>query len=259
MKTRIHFAPNYFYNPTHPITIALIGVGGTGSLMLARLARIDYALGQIGHSGLHVVAYDSDMVEPNNVGRQLYTLSDVGEYKVVNAVNKVNIAFGLQWEGIPMDALPDGEDIQANIVITCVDKARFRTLLSRSLKFAHQGSDYRTMYYWLDIGNSKDSGQFVLGTLFDEERKVKRENFEMVDKLKNIIDFFPDLDAHDTPRLQGDGCAYSDKLNEQSLFINDVLVAHASDCLFRLLYHKQIQKHGAFVNLESGRVNSISV
>ncbi|SNZ01442.1 PRTRC system ThiF family protein [Flagellimonas pacifica] len=259
MKTRIHFAPNYFYNPTHPLTIALIGVGGTGSLMLARLARIDHALRQTGHPGLHVTAYDSDRVEANNVGRQLYTRSDIGEYKVVNAVGKVNMAFGLQWEGIPMDAIPDGEDIRANIIISCVDNARFRMLLSRSLEFPHRGSEYRTMFYWMDIGNSRDTGQFVLGTLFDGERKMEREDFEMVDTLKNIVDFFPDLDAHDTPTLQGAGCAYSDKLNEQSLFINDVLVAHASDCLFRLLYHKQIQKHGAFVNLESGRVNSIGV
>tara|TARA_R110001583_G_scaffold9203_4_gene43656 strand:+ start:27208 stop:27987 length:780 start_codon:yes stop_codon:yes gene_type:complete len=259
MKTRIHFAPNYFYNPTHPITIALIGVGGTGSLMLARLARMDFALRQTGHPGLHVIAYDSDFVETNNVGRQLYTLSDVGEYKVLHAVNKVNMAFGLQWEGIPMDAIPDGEDIRANIIITCVDNALFRTLLARSVKYPYQGSEYQTMFYWLDIGNSRDTGQFVLGTLFNEERNMEREDFEMVDRLRNIVDFFPDLDAHDTSVLQGKGCAYSDKLNEQSLFINDVLVAHASDCLFRLLYHKQIQKHGAFVNLESGRVNSILV
>ncbi len=259
MKTRIHFAPNYFYNPTHPITIALIGVGGTGSLMLARLARMDHALRQTGHPGLHVIAYDSDRVEANNVGRQLYTLSDVGEYKVVNAVNKVNIAFALQWEGIPMDALPDSEDIRANIIITCVDNARFRTQLARSLEFPHRGSEYRTMFYWLDMGNSRNTGQFILGTLFDEERKMEKGDIEMVDKLKNIIDLFPNLDTQDTPNLQGKGCAYSDKLNEQSLFINDVLVAHAADCLFRLLYYKQIRKHGAFVNLESGKVNSISV
>ncbi len=257
MKPRIHFAPNYFYNPTHPITVALIGVGGTGSLMLARLARIDYALRETGHPGLHVIAYDSDMVEANNVGRQLYTVYDVGEYKV--AVNKVNMAFGLQWQGIPMDASPDGEDIRANIIISCVDNARFRVQLAKSFQYPYQSSEYQTMFYWLDMGNSRDSGQFVLGTLFDEERKIERKDFEMVDRLKNITVFFPDLEAYDTPSLQGLGCAYSDKLNEQSLFINDVVVAHASDCLFRLLYHKQIKKHGAFVNLESGKVNSILV
>ncbi len=258
MKTRIHFAPNYFYNPTHPITIALIGVGGTGSLMLARLARIDHALRQTNHPGLHVIAYDSDMVETMNVGRQLYTLCDVGEYKVINAVNKVNIAFGLQWEGIPMDALPDGEDIRANVIITCVDNAQFRTQLAQSLKYPYQGSEYQTMFYWLDIGNTRDTGQFILGSLFNEKRDIGTD-FETVGKLKNIIDFFPDLDAHDTPTLQGAGCAYIDKLKEQSLFINDVLVAHASDCLFRLLFYRQLQKHGAFVNLESGKVNPVLI
>ncbi len=227
--------------------------------MLARLARIDYALRQTGHPGLHVIAYDSDIVEANNVGRQLYTLCDVGEYKVVNAVNKVNMAFGLQWQGIPMDELPDGEDVRANVIITCVDRASFRVQLGRSLQYPYKGFEYNTMFYWLDMGNSRNTGQFVLGTLFDQERKIQREDFEMVDKLKNIIDFFSELDALDTPVLQGTGCAYSDKLNEQSLFINDVLVAHASDCLFRLLYHKQIRKHGAFVNLETGRVNPILV
>ncbi len=259
MKPSIHFAHNYFYNPTHPITVVLIGVGGTGSLMLARLARMDYALRQTGHPGLHVTAYDSDTVEPNNIGRQLYTVSDIGEYKVVNAVGKVNMAFGLQWRGIPMDALPEGADLLANIIITCVDDARFRIQLAQSVRQHYTRSDDKKRYYWLDLGNARNTGQFVLGTLFDTERKMEREDFEMVDDLRNIIDFFPDLEAQDTPTLQGAGCAYSDKLQEQSLFINDVLVAHASDCLFRLLYHKQIQKHGAFVNLESGKVNSIGV
>lgn len=77
--------------------------------------------------------------------------------------------------------------------------------------------------------------------------------------MTNIIDFFPDFDAYDTPNLLVAGCAYSDKLNEQSLFISEVLVAHASDCLFWLIYRKRIQKHGAFVNLETGRVNQILV
>lgn len=259
MKTRIHFAPNYFYNLTHPITIALIGVGGNGSLMLARLARMDYALRQTGHPGLHVMAYDSDRVEANNVGRQLFALSDEGDYKVVNAVNKVNVAFGLQWEGIPMDARPETEDIHANIIITCVDNARFRTDLARSLEFPHIGSDYRTMYYWLDMGNSRDKGQFVLGSLFKEERKIVNEDLEMVDSLKNILDFFPDLESHDREEFQGKGCSYADKLLDQSLFINDVLVAHAADCLFRLLYHKQIHNHGAFVNLRTERVSPIMI
>lgn len=79
------------------------------------------------------------------------------------------------------------------------------------------------------MGNTRDTGQFILGSHFVEKRDMGAD-FETIGKLKNVIDFFPDLDAHDTPTLQGAGCAYTDKLKEQSLFINDVMVAHAADC-----------------------------
>ena len=71
---------------------------------------------------------------------------------------------------------------------------------------------------------------------------MDEEDFELECKLSNIMVFFIDFDANDTLTLQGHGYSYSDKLNEQSLFINDVMAAHAADCLFRLLYHKMIQK-----------------
>lgn len=66
--------------------IDLSRVGGTGSLLLARLVRIDYALRPIEHPRLHVIAYDSVRVKPNKVCRQLYILSDIGEHQAVNAV-----------------------------------------------------------------------------------------------------------------------------------------------------------------------------
>tara|TARA_R110002050_G_scaffold271612_3_gene415112 strand:- start:2098 stop:2877 length:780 start_codon:yes stop_codon:yes gene_type:complete len=259
MKNRIHIAPNYFFNPTHPITISLIGIGGTGSLMLARLARMDYALRQTGHSGLHVKAFDQDIVEPMNIGRQLFTPHDLGENKVVNSLTKINNAFGLQWEGIPLNAMAHGEDIKSNIIITCVDNAKYRLALSKALQYPYQGSEYETMFYWMDIGNSRNTGQFILGSLFEQEGKLESEFFEPVHKLKSIVDLFPNLKEHDTEKLQGMGCAYADKLKEQSLFINDVLVAHAADCLFRLLLNKETLVHGGFVNLENGMVNPIKV
>lgn len=259
MKSRVHVAPNYFFDPTHPITISLIGVGGSGSLMLARLARMDYALRQTGHPGLHIRAFDQDVVEPMNIGRQLFCPSDLGENKVLNSLTKINNAFGLQWDGIPMNAMPYGEDVRSNIIITCVDNTEYRKELSKALAFPHIGSDYRTIFYWMDLGNSRDTGQFILGSLFEEQQKLESEFVDPVHKLKTIIDLFPNLEQYDTEDLQGRGCAYSDKLMEQSLFINDVLVAHAANCLFRLLYSKEISVHGGFVNLKNGIVNPIMV
>ena len=111
----------------------------------------------------------------------------------------------------------------------------------------------------MDIGNSRNTGQFVLGSLFKEDRKLESEFIDPVQKLKTIVDLFPNLEKYDTEVIQGKGCAYTDKLQEQSLFITDVLSAHVSDCLFRLLLKKEISVHGGFVNLETGLVNPIKV
>ena len=73
----------YLKNPLHPITINLIGVGGTGSLILPRLARLDYALKLLDHSGLMVIAYYYDNVEEFNIGRQNFSVSDLGKNKSV--------------------------------------------------------------------------------------------------------------------------------------------------------------------------------
>lgn len=89
-----------------------------------------------------------------------------------------------------MDVLPDGEDIRANMIITHVDNARFRVRLAQSLRYPYKESKYNSMLYSLDMGNIRNTGQLILVTLFVEERKIEREDFEKVGKLKNIIDFF---------------------------------------------------------------------
>lgn len=45
------------------VNIDVIGAGGTGSEILASLARIDHAIRELGHPGLKVKAWDGDKVE----------------------------------------------------------------------------------------------------------------------------------------------------------------------------------------------------
>ena len=50
---RVHYIHNYLLNPQHPVTVNLLGVGGTGSQVLTNLARLDVtlrALNQIGRA-----------------------------------------------------------------------------------------------------------------------------------------------------------------------------------------------------------------
>mgnify|MGYP006977836843 CR=1 FL=1 len=46
---RVHYIDNYLINPQHPVTVNLIGAGGTGSQVLTCLARLDTALRGLGH------------------------------------------------------------------------------------------------------------------------------------------------------------------------------------------------------------------
>ena len=42
IKPTVHFVPQYFLNPVHPIKVTLVGAGGNGSQMLSALCRIDH-------------------------------------------------------------------------------------------------------------------------------------------------------------------------------------------------------------------------
>lgn len=49
---RVHYIDNYLLNPQHPVTVNLIGAGGTGSQVLTCLARLDVTLRALGHPGI---------------------------------------------------------------------------------------------------------------------------------------------------------------------------------------------------------------
>ena len=98
MKPTMHNVPGYFLNPTHPITVNLIGCGGTGSHMLTKLAQLNHALLELDHPGITVVAFDADTVSPANIGRQAFLASDIGQNKATTLVTRINRAFWLELD-----------------------------------------------------------------------------------------------------------------------------------------------------------------
>ena len=75
---KIHFTENYLLNPHHPVTVFVIGAGGTGSQVITNLARMSMALQALGHPGLHVTVFDPDTVSQANIGRQLFSEAELG-------------------------------------------------------------------------------------------------------------------------------------------------------------------------------------
>ena len=75
---KIHYTDRYLLNPYHPVTVFVIGAGGTGSQVATGLARMSVALQALGHPGLHVTVFDPDTVTEANIGRQLFSGSELG-------------------------------------------------------------------------------------------------------------------------------------------------------------------------------------
>ena len=164
---RVHYIDNYLLNPQHPVTVNLIGAGGTGSQVLTCLARLDVTLRALGHPGLFVTLYDPDIVTESNIGRQLFGCSDQGLNKAQCLVTRINNFFGNDWKAVP-DIFPTvlkdakREDM-ANITITCTDNIKSRLDLWNVLKAVpiQNYRSYETPLYWMDFGNTQTSGQVL--------------------------------------------------------------------------------------------------
>ncbi len=226
----------YFINGQHRITILVVGAGGTGSLLVTKLARLTMVLNHLNHPGLFVKVIDDDIVEEWNIGRQMFTNGDVGEYKSNVLISKINHSFGFDWEN-SINRFDKSFDEGFNVVISCVDNLKTR---KKMINFFYKKKHYRDTekgYYFIDAGNGKDFGQVVL---FDKKRE-----------LKNIFEIYPNIKESDKKEIQGNGCSFVEKLNEQDLFINDYVSLYIVRLLKELLFLKKINYQGYVFNLKT--------
>lgn len=251
---KIHYTASYILNPVHPVSVHLIGCGGTGSFVLTSLARIDHALKAIGNLGLHVTVYDPDVVSEANIARQLFSPCDLGVNKAVTLVSRLNTFFGLSWEARNERYSTLLEECVANITISCVDTVNSRLEITKKLHSARNGFDDREGFYWMDFGNTKDSGQVVLGTLKDV-RQPKSENYITVAHLDTITDMW-DLSLVNEEE-SGPSCSLAEAIKKQDLFINSTLAQLGADLLWKLFSRGKLDMHGLFLNLERMVVNPI--
>lgn len=130
---KIHYTDSYLLKPYHPVTIHVAGAGGTGSQVITNLARMNVALQALGHPGLHVTVFDPDIITEANIGRQLFSETELGQGKATAAVTRVNRFFGTTWTAencrYPVRKTQENRDDRtrpANIIITCTDNTRSR-------------------------------------------------------------------------------------------------------------------------------------
>jgi PRTRC genetic system ThiF family protein len=267
MKTLIaaHFTDSYLVNPTNPITVNLIGAGGTGSQMLTSLARMNQAMLALDYPGLSVTVFDDDTVSPANLGRQLFAEAEIGLPKSVALVNRINRFFGTNWKAVTkrynaetLRYLPDGG--KANLYITCVDNAAARFEIAQILGGYKNYRSYERNkpLYWMDLGNSRDTGQAVLSTI-GELKQPTSEKFAPAGDLPFVTETFRSLletadITDDTP-----SCSLAEALTKQDLFINSSLAQMGSSLLWQLFREGIIFNCGFFMNLRDFRTAPIKI
>lgn len=260
---RVHFTHNYLINPQHPVTVNLIGAGGTGSQVLTCLARLDVTLRALGHPGLFVTLYDPDIVTEANIGRQLFGYSDLGLNKAACLITRVNNFFGNDWRVVPKLFPTSSKEIErdqlANITITCTDNIKSRLDMAKLLKAVPQNgyTDYSTPLYWMDFGNSQHSGQVVMGTLPKTIKQPTSNLYKTVPSLKTITQYVKYSAVKESD--SGPSCSLAEALEKQDLFINSTLAQLGCNILWKMFREGMIEHHGLYLNLSTMKVNPIVV
>lgn len=260
---KFHNTYSYILNPPHKVTVCLIGCGGTGSQVLSILGRMDLSLKALGHIGLHVTVYDDDKVSEANVGRQLFSDSDVGFYKSDILVDRFNRFYGTKWTSVAkrfasnkFDVLNDQKyTYNHNIYISCVDDFKTRIDLGETLRWMtdkNDGEHDHKLHYWLDFGNTNNTGQAILGTLSVTDDWMCSVQMDCFDTWASV--YKKPKKTKNVP-----SCSLAEALEKQDLLINSTLANAGMNLIWRLFRHGRTPYRGVIINLDTLTSNPIKV
>lgn len=245
------------------VYITLVGCGGTGSHIASGLVAIGQALRQRS-IGLDLLFVDPDRVEVKNVGRQLFSSVDVGQYKSDVLAGRLNAAFGerIMSATRPVDALdlitqPDQRDA-LHLVIGAVDNPAARAVIASAVKAAHETTGKTQVahgrLWWLDCGNENHSGQVLLGNVALKSAMRGAIALGLIDRLPAPHLVYPDLVA--TPKKKkvkrGASCADLTAAGEQSLMINRLIAAYALSMLHDFIITRDLRYFGLALDAQWG-------
>lgn len=261
---KIHYLAEYLRNPTHPISVQLVGVGGTGSNVLRGLAYMHQSMLGLGSMGLSVSVFDDDLVSDINVKRQLFYEADIGLNKASVLVSRYNRSFGTKWNAYPVQYQNSAYRNEfCNILLTCVDTGQARMDIWNTIKNqSFNGMEpYDKRFYWMDFGNSKDTGQIILGSWYTTQPLPvdKPEIVEHVCRLKNICELYPEIATYDNMEEQGPSCSTQQALNRQDLFINPIIADLGLSMLWQFLKYFNTPFQGIFYNGKTFNTNPLTI
>ena len=239
---------------TSTVNVLVVGAGGTGSRVIEALLNLHRALIAKGHpGGLSVTVVDPDTVSQSNIGRQAFYPSDVGSFKSITLVNRVNMALnGTRRWYASTEFLQPGSALTRNthIVIGAVDSRLARYAIKESIVAMR-----RDLTYWLDFGNKTSQGQAILGQICGSKKDMDSPG-----RLPHAGELFPDLvNPNVVDDDDGPSCSLAEALERQSLYINQAVTIQGMNILWNLFTKGVIANHGAFIDLDRNTVLPLRV
>lgn len=232
--------------PTYTnVVLHLIGCGGTGSHIATGLGSLAMKLREGGKT-CQLVFHDGDRVEQRNVGRQLFTVADVGQTKSAVLAQRVSRAYGLvvSHSGHFIVSRAHAVDSASlNIFIGAVDTPAARQIIHKRVLAA------RGRAWWLDCGNSNHSGQIALGNVASAKRLPAPSALGLIRDLPAPSLVYPELIR--TVKVRRRSCAADLISGEQGWMINRLMAAWALGLLHDFLFDT-VRFHALDVDLHTG-------
>lgn len=229
--------------PAPRITIAIIGCGGTGSHIAQAAARLAAHCRDTGGPELALAFMDADTVEPKNVGRQLFSMADVGKNKAQALAARFGAVFGLPIMAFPQMLTRNKLGFGGyGILVGAVDNAAGRRALAEQVG----GWGWNL---WIDCGNHESSGQVVVGNVID--RRLLHSALELpglCSKLPAASALYPELIKEEPERPRAD-CAAAMLDNAQSLMVNQMMAAIAAQYLYQVIIGRRLLTYQTTVDL----------
>ncbi len=225
-----------------PINILVVGCGGNGSAIAAGLPYLHQALLAFGHpGGLNVTLIDPETVSATNCVRQPFCRTEIGLSKAVVLAHRANMFWGFSWQGMQgrIEQLKNGT--QVDILIGCVDTRKARGAINRWALRSR-------VLYWLDLGNSASSGQFILGQPNNSGNRKKKQ------RLQTVAELYPEIVSTKGQEDDQPSCSAAEALTRQEPFINQNLAYQSLALITQLLRRGSLTYQGGFCNLATGQL-----
>jgi len=241
------------------VHLLMIGCGGTGSCLAPMVARIMRAIKASGKE-VSALFIDPDHVEEKNVMRQNFYDAEVGHPKAQTLAARYSLAFGLNIQAVNSRFsanMVETEWDTLTVMIGCVDNAAARQELAQALHKKGRWTPPRL--WWLDCGNSRETGQALLGSTSNP--KALQEAFVFEKYCQHLPSpawqcptlLEPQPEERDNHNLS---CAELASAGAQGMTVNQRAAVEAADMLDRLLRRRNLRRFATYFDQNSGSVKN---